>query len=433
MNKRQQILIVVLSFFFSSLSMAKNTTLDQVIQLAIENDPWFQGNQYKQQALDDQSVSAGQLPDPKLSLGIANLPTDTFEFNQEPMTQFKVGVSQQFPRGKTRELKRQQLEQKSEQTVFQREDRKAMVTLKITQLWLEWLRQQKTIALIEKDRSLFEDLADIVNANYASALGKTQQHDIIQAQVELTRLEDRLYRLSEAADVHQAKLNEWLPEPIGKLKDLELPPISFNAAFAINEINRNDNLGQYFLQHPKVLLLDQKITVSDTAIQLANQKYKPQWGLNSSYAWRDDDPMGNDRADFLSVGLTFDLPLFTKNRQDKQVSAAIAQTETIKTEKHRLLRQFIAQANQAKAKLQRLEQRQQLYQTRLLKEINEQVEASLTAYTNDNADFNQVVRARIAKLNSRIDALNIDVDHLKTIAQLNYLFTTINYSAGAKP
>ena len=104
MNKRQQFLIVVLSFFFSSLSMAKNTTLDQVIQLAIENDPWFQGNQYKQQALDDQSVSAGQLPDPKLSLGIANLPTDTFEFNQEPMTQFKVGVSQQFPRGKTREL-----------------------------------------------------------------------------------------------------------------------------------------------------------------------------------------------------------------------------------------------------------------------------------------------------------------------------------------
>ena len=215
MNQRKKIVILVAGFLFSTTSLAQDISLDQAIQLAIENDPWFQGNQYKQQALNDQSISAGQLPDPKLSVGIANLPTDTFEFDQEPMTQFKVGINQQFPRGKTRELKQQRLEQLSEQTVFQREDRKAMVTLKITQLWLEWLRQQKTIALIEKDRSLFEDLADIVNANYASALGKTQQHDIIQAQVELTRLEDRLYRLSEAADVHQAKLNEWLPVPIG--------------------------------------------------------------------------------------------------------------------------------------------------------------------------------------------------------------------------
>ena len=433
MNKRKKIFILMTGFLFSTASLAQDISLDQAIQLAIENDPWFQGNQYKQQALDDQSISAGQLPDPKLAVGIANLPTDTFEFDQEPMTQFKVGVSQQFPRGKTRELKRQRLEQLGEQTVFQHEDCKAMVTLKITQLWLEWLRQQKTIALIEKDRSLFKDLADIVNANYASALGKTQQHDIIQAQVELTRLEDRLYRLSEAADVHQAKLNEWLPVPIDNLKSLELPAISFSMPNAIDEMNSNGKLSQYFLQHPKILLLDQQITVGDTAIQLAKQQYKPQWGINGSYAWRDDDPMGNDRADFLSLGVTFDLPLFTKNRQDKQVSAAVAQTEVIKTDKHQLLRQFTAQANQAKAKLKRLDQRQQLYQTRLLEEIHEQVEASLTAYTNDNADFNQVVRARITELNSRIDALIIDIDRLKTIAQLNYLFTTMNDSTGAKP
>lgn len=433
MNKQKKLFILVAGFLFSTASLAQDISLDQAIQLAIENDPWFQGNQYKQRALDDQSISAGQLPDPKLSVGIVNLPTDTFEFNQEPMTQFKVGVSQQFPRGKTRELKQQRLEQLSEQTVFQRENRKAMVTLKITQLWLEWLKQQKTIALIEKDRSLFEDLADIVNASYASALGKTQQHDIIQAQVELTRLEDRLYRLSEAADVHQAKLNEWLPAPIDNLKHLELPAIPFSTPNAIDEMNSNGKLSRYFLQHPKILLLDQQITVGDTAIQLAKQQYKPQWGVNGSYAWRDDDPMGNDRADFLSLGVTFDLPLFTNNRQDKQVSAAVAQTEAIKTDKHQLLRQFIAQANQAKAKLKRLDQRQQLYQTRLLEEIHEQVEASLTAYTNDNADFNQVVRARITELNSRIDALAIDIDRLKTIAQLNYLFTSMNDSTGAKP
>ncbi|MGH1484733.1 MAG: TolC family protein [Cellvibrionaceae bacterium] len=459
MNKRQKITIILMGALLCSVSTAneltKNLTLDtltldRAIQLAIDNDPWLKGVEYRQQALESRAIAAGQLPDPKLSLNILNLPTDTFEFDQEPMTQLKVGVSQQFPRGKTRALKQQQLEQRSEQTVYQREDRKAMVTLTVTQLWLEWLRQQKTIALIEKDRSLFEDLAEIVNANYASAFGKTQQHDIIQAQVELTRLEDRLYRLSEAADIHLAKLNEWLPTPIHTINHSTLPRLTIRSSFpmkdtGLNETFINDTVinkiaAQHFLQHPKILQLDQTIATNTTAMQLAKQQYKPQWGVNTSYAFRDDDAAGNDRADFFSVGVTLDLPLFTANRQDKQVDATIAETEASKTEKWQLLRSFVAKTNQAKAKLQRLEQRQQLYQTRLLKEIHEQVEASLTAYTNDNTDFNQVVRARITELNSRIDALSIDIDRLQAIAQLNYLFTqaektpaNTTATEGAKP
>ena len=56
--------------------------------------------------------------------------------------------------------------------------------------------------------------------------------------------------------------------------------------------------------------------------------------------------------------------------------------------------------------------------------MHEQAEASLSAYTNDDGDFAEVVRARIAELNARIDALDIEIERLKTIAQLNYFFTT---------
>ena len=45
-----------------------------------------------------------------------------------------------------------------------------------------------------------------------------------------------------------------------------------------------------------------------------------------------------------------------------------------------------------------------------------------TAYTNDDGDFAEVVRARIAQLNARISALRIDVDILKTIVRINYFF-----------
>jgi outer membrane protein TolC len=132
----------------------------------------------------------------------------------------------------------------------------------------------------------------------------------------------------------------------------------------------------------------------------------------------------DDRADFFSVGVAFDLPLFTSKRQDQQVQSAIASAEALRTEKWLALRNMIAAFETQRSKLLRLNQRQGLYQSRLLQEMQEQADASLTAYTTDDGDFSEVMRARIDELNARIDALDIEVDRLKTISQLNYFFAT---------
>ncbi|RGP39585.1 hypothetical protein BPTFM16_02769 [Altererythrobacter insulae] len=170
------------------------------------------------------------------------------------------------------------------------------------------------------------------------------------------------------------------------------------------------------------MALDKKILATKTGVNLAEQAYKPEWGVTASYGYRDDDPMGRSRADFFSVGLTFDLPLFTDNRQDMTVKSAISATEAVKTEKILLLRQLLGAFSSAQGRLSRLHHRQTLYQTRLLPQTHNQALASLTAYTNDNGDFSDVVRARIAVLNAEIEQLNITVEEQKIILELNYLF-----------
>jgi len=42
---------------------------------------------------------------------------------------------------------------------------------------------------------------------------------------------------------------------------------------------------------------------------------------------------------FLSMGVSFDVPLFTENRQDQEVSAAVSLSEAIKTDKRLVLRE----------------------------------------------------------------------------------------------
>jgi hypothetical protein len=66
-------------------------------------------------------------------------------------------------------------------------------------------------------------------------------------------------------------------------------------------------------------------------------------------------------------------------------------------------------------------------------EIAEQAEASLTAYTRDDGDFAEVVRARIDGLNARIEALDIDIARLQVISQLNYFFTNSSVAAQGEP
>jgi hypothetical protein len=421
---------------------SKALSFKKTITMAQKSDPWLTGNKHKQQALELMSTAANTLPDPKVSIGLANMPTNGFDFAQEGITQAKVGIAQIFPRGDTLAIKSQQLKTQSEAFPYQRKDRAAKVAVTVGSLWLDTYRVQQTIALIEKNRSLFEQLADVATASYSSALGKTRQQDIVRAQLELTRLEDRLAQLAQQKNGFVGMLTPWLSqfssensagESVLLASDFslyqlvlsqELPEIDLiNRVLVVKETWLEPSaLIRYFSNHPAVMALEKNIQATKTGIKLAQQKYQAEWGVNASYGYRADDAMGSSRADLFSVGVTFDLPIFTHNRQDKEVQSAVSATEAVKTDKILLLRQLLAAYSSAKGRLLRLKERQMLYKFKLLPQIHDQAAASLSAYTHDEGDFSEVVRSRIALLNTEIDLLTLNVEEQKIGLGLNYLF-----------
>ena len=413
-------------------------SMDHAIDLALKNDPWLKGNEFTQTKVESMAISAGQLPDPKMSVGLANVGADSFDFGQEPMTQLKVGVSQMIPRGESLSLSTDRLNTLAKQFPHQREDRKAQLAVKVSQLWLSAYQEQESIRLIENDRSLFEHLVDVAEASYSSGAGKTRQHDLIRAQLELTRLEDRLTMLSQNLEGHIKQLSEFISNYfVDKYSDFgsiqivsdfalkdSLPNVELlnKDIFESSQSNTSELLFNKFSDHPSVKALNQRILAEEVGVKLAEQKYKPAWGLNASYGYRADAENSMSRADLFSIGVSFDLPLFTKNRQDQDLKAAVSSLDAIETEKWLLLRKLMASYETEKTQLVRLNQRNKLYVEQLLPQMSEQAEASLTAYTNDDGDFAEVVRARIAELNAQIDALKINVNIQKTIIKLNYLF-----------
>ncbi len=442
------LLLQVITFPIAQAETFPVLSFSSAVQMGQTNDPWLVRNLHQQKSIESKSFAVNLRPAPKVSLGIVNLPIDNMRFNQEGMTHFKVGISQVFSRGDTPALKAKQYQIMSHQFPFMRQDRKAKVEVLVGSLWLDIFRAQQSIQLIKRNKVLFEQLADIVQAGYSSAIGNARQQDIIQAQLELTRLEDKLLLLKQNQNKYKQQLSEWLNDYFvkGELSSLDndknntffsVEPVLPQLQLSNRIINHNpaNNMQQSLLKalihHPAVLALEKKISVNKINVELAKQKDKTQWGVNANYGYREDNnQLGLELSDLFSVGITFDIPWTNRRQNAKQVQSEIDSTSAAKTEKWLLLRDLIASFKSLTAQLKQIDKRLILYKQRLLPQVHEQAEAALTAYTSDEGSFSSVVRARIAELNAQLDELSINVEKQKLILQLSYFFKgTSNISA----
>jgi outer membrane protein TolC len=377
---KKKILSLLLGFNLivtSSIALSEGIlTLEQAEQIALIDEPGIVSQQWQAQSLSEQSIADGQLMDPKLQIGLSNMPTDTFEFDQENMTQFKVGIVQQFPSGDTLNIKQQKTQKQSELIQSRISERKLIIIKDIRLTFLEiyyWEQAKKTI---NKNKRLFSQLVNIVQSMFS--VGRNNQQDLIRAQLELSRLDVRLTKITQKVNTQRSKLSRWLGAqksslPLAsKLPELSIPVLSDDF----------ETLSQLFYSHPKIQEVDKKMEISRKDIDLAKESYKPGWGLNVSYGYRDNNPNGMKRSDFLSAGVTIDLPLFTANRQDKKLLAKEHSYQSLKDKRVELLRQLVADLQEEAANEEQLHNRHQLYNNLLLPQAKQQAQASLFRRNN---------------------------------------------------
>lgn len=406
-----------------SVPVQAELSLQHAINVSIAADNWGRSNQFAEAAMRDNALAGGQLPDPRVRLGLANLPTDTFDFDQENMTQLQFGLSQQFPRGSSLQIKEQQMNQMADRNPLQRANRRAEVKLQVTQRWLLVHQLQQQRALLEKNRHLFQELLDTSRANYRS--GKAQRFDVLTAELKLTRLNDQLATLNQQLNVQKAQLERWLPvsevsgSSIGTLPT-SLPKQSFVVQEQTPEKWSESLLQQAVLQHPRIQVLDQEIKVQDSGVQLAEQAYKPGYKLEANYGYRDDRPDGMDRADLFSVAVSFDLPLFTEKRQDAKRNASIQQRESVRETRLLKVRELYAELQREIATYQGLKERLSIYKEQLLTKLNAQRRAALQAYASADGRFMDVTQAAMTELESKMQKLALEHQLAISVSQINY-------------
>jgi len=217
--------LLLLSFPLLAFPASDQTlTLKQAEQLALMDDPAVQRLHARAQAAAENAIADGQLPDPKLKLGAANLPTDTFNRSDTPMTQLQIGVRQSFPRGRSLTYRSRRTEAKGRAEQAMAEDKTLIVLRELRRGWLESWYNHQAGDIIKDSRKLFRQLVKITEFHYST--GAQSQQDVASAQLELSLLEDRLARSHEQEEVARADLSQWVGDAAWQPLGNTLPTLS---------------------------------------------------------------------------------------------------------------------------------------------------------------------------------------------------------------
>jgi outer membrane protein TolC len=386
--------------------------LDDAVRIALDNDPASAASRASARAYSESAIADGQLPDPMLKTALVNVPVDSYDISSEPMTQLQLGVEQAFPRGDTLRYR----QKRAESLAGVEEANAATTTLQtvrdVRRYFLELYYQVRAAAIVAETRKLFTQLVDITQAQYGS--GRVSQQDVLQASLELARLDDRATLIETAADENRAALAKWL----GAAADLPLAdPLPDLPA-----LPAKTQLETALLEHPVLQAETARVNAMQQGTRIAREQYKPGWSAGIDYRKRfGENPDGSDRSDMMAAMLNVDLPLFTGNRQDRRLAASIAEMEAAELRRDDKLRELQRMLATDYANWQRLGERAALYESKLLRESSANAAASLHAYQSGVTGFNTLMRARITELDVRLDELRIRIDRARAQANLLYL------------
>ncbi len=382
----------------ASTADTSSLTLEDAVELALTHNPGLAALDAQSDALGAVPPQAGALPDPILSLNAMNLPSDTFDFDQEPMTQLQVGVSQSIPFLGKRKLQRVAAENESRAAEALAAERRDALRGSVRSAWWRLFNFDRALGIVEQNQGLMRDFIEIAQTKYT--VGNGLQQDVLLAQLELSRLMDREARLRGRRKNAEAVLNALLNRPPEQAITLsrtppndKLPELPVQARL-LEEASETRHLLQ--VHH-------EALAAADARLDLAQRDRYPDFRLGAAYGFRQgNDPVRGDRADLVSVMLSANVPLYFGRKQGKAIEQRgheRSQQQYALSDAARMIEAEIARST---ADYEAAREQVLLLDTAIIPQARQTVASMLAAYQVNEVDFLNVVNGQLMLYNAQI-------------------------------
>jgi len=352
---------------------------------------------------------AAELPDPKLRVGVDNLPVngaDRFRYDADFMTMRKIGVMQDFPNSEKRKLRGERAALERDVEAANLDAQRAGLRREIALAWLElYFAQQARAPLVELIRELQLQL-DTVSAAIAAGRQNTADALALRGVAEAAR--DRVIEQDRSIERARYALAAWLPEdasrPLGDPPDtgrFDHPPAALLA-----------NLHE----HPEQRVYTEREALARTEVALAANSKKSDWSLELAYGQR-----GPAFSNMISLMVSIDLPWEAEKRQDRDLAAKRLLAEQAQAQAQEAQRMHEAELRGIYADWQTAGVRIERFEKLLLPLARERIGAALAAYRGGRGELGMVLDARRAETETRLGFVQTRIERARAWAKLNFL------------
>ncbi len=413
-GKRVAIAVIALLIILGGQSAfsegsVRSEGLSRLIDEAVKNNPEIRALGEKVHAFEQRPSQARSIENPRLKISALNLPTDTFDYDQEAMTQKQVSVMQKLPFPGKLGLKGEIAEKELAIVVEEYSEKKNSIIKQLKVTYNNLLFLDRALVVTMENRALLAEAIRTAEIKYA--VGQGGQREILKVQMELSRTIKRIITLKQKKNVAGARLNTLLNRPVQNEFDsageLEQTPHDFT----FDELRSAAEQSR-----PALIGLSHRVGQSRLARNLAEKEYYPDMDFGVSYGQREDGTI--DRPDFFSASVTVKIPLWYKARESKKVSEKEA-GERLAAEQYKALKNNIYfRIKELSAEIDMYSQEIELFRTGLIPQSKLSYETAVSRYKVNKADFLTLVNSQLSLHNYQIEYYRAIADHENTIAEL---------------
>lgn len=391
--------------------------LSEARSRALSSNPGLAQMHERYEALTHIAPQKGSLPDPILSLNAVNMPWDSFDLNQENMTQIQLGVSQMFPFPGKLSLREDIAVFEAEAALYSVDEMRLNLDMNVTVTWWEIYFLDRSLETVSTNKSLLRQFVDIARKKYE--VGKGLQQDVLLAQLELSKLIDNEIRLKAMREYRVIRLN--LLMDVSPDMGVQLPVMM---PLSEGTVARESVLYQRAIATRPILRQEEaSISASESRLALARKDYYPDFKLGVVYGNRQEDDLGRSRQDFLSVMLSVNIPLYGGTKQSQAIEQ---RTRELARNRYSLVDQknlVLSTISNSVTEYQKASEQLDLFGEGIVPQARQTVDSMLAGYQVNQVDFLNLVR-------SQVTLFNYELQYWKAFTEINQSIARLKAAVG---
>ncbi len=341
------------------------------------------------------------LPDPRLQLGYQRMPM------VPPVVEGAMyGIGQEIPFPGKLKLKGEVAQRDAERLEQEYNATHLRLVAALKQVYYDLHFVHKSIDIVERNKALLTQFEKTAKARYS--VGQAAQQDVFRAQVEISRVLDRLAVLDQQKESLHAAINRLLNRPPdGPLSTPEEVRSSL-LTLTLQELNRRANEFS-----PALLAMAKSVDRSERSVSLAKRQFYPDFDV-TALGIRNDKI--NDNGYQIMVGIK--IPLFYESKQKQGVREAVATLEGTREDFAAVRQDLLFQVKDGFVQAQRAERLITILRDAIIPQATLGLQSAQAGYAVGKVDFLTLLNSLLTLQDSQLELHSEMVNHEKALARL---------------